>query len=448
MNKLHLHFVEKILAMKVRRVIEKADKQSFESYSGQGELKILVIGYSGKRNIGAEVRASEIIKQIKAMDLNVKLKFGVLTFCPEESRPFYATDVDMVPMNAIFFKSLGKACSDYHIGILAEGSCLTSVTSNMSALFFICAAGILKKQRKLCLGYGVEAGPLPKALIKMARNYCDKVSYIARTTYAKKIFENYGLKAAVGTDSAWSIEGIDIEWARNELIYKYGWDGITPLVGISAMNAFIRPIRPNMINFLKGKLFNSWENHYDSIYFYIINPERLNKYHTYLSAIVESVLYLKKIAKICPVLVEMEPMDEICLNDIERKLGFSCPRIKAHTYNGIEFTSFLSLLSLLISTRYHAHVLSMPFQVPCIAISKDQRLSVIFEENGLSEYCLSTEDSKLSIKLTTVIEKIWKKKEEVQGALKKSYHHYRMLHTEMGNQVKDIMNAFLAEKGL
>lgn len=444
MQDLKLHFIEKILLSKVKNIIQTASNIIYESYNKNKPLKILIVGYSGKRNIGAEVRAAEIIKQIKAMPLNIELEFGVLTFNPEASRPFYTNDVKMVPLNSIFFKSITEACSNYHMGILAEGSCLTSVTSNIAALFFICAAGVLKMQNKLCIGYGVEAGPIPKEISEMAASYCNEVVYIARTSNAAKIFQSYGLHAQLGTDTAWSIDDIDLNWARHELIHKFGWDGNMPLVGISAMNAFIRPIRPSFLNYLKGKFLNNWNNHYDSIYFYTVNEERLNKYNSYLSALANSVKNLNGQSKFLNLLVEIEPMDSVCLNDLENKLGFKCQRIKAAEYNGAEFTALLSLLNLLISSRYHAHVLSMPVGVPCVAISKDQRLETIFYENGLSRYCFSTHDSELNIKLTNAVTKLWEEKEVISGILKKSFQAHLLMHKKMGELAYSAIHEFIS----
>ena len=291
-----------------RITIKRAKKTNIRTGS-EKELKILLVGYSGKRNTGAEVRSAEIIKQLKNMHFSKRLHFGVLTLNPKESKSYYPEDVELIPMSSIFFKDLLHVCSNYDVAILAEGSCFTSVTSNIAALFFICTAAIMKIQHKRCIAYGVEAGPMPTSLIKIVKKYCDKVYFIARTDDSLKKAMNYGISAKLGTDTAWTIQPSPSQWAQEEIKRKCGWDGSTPLVGISAMNAFSRPIKPKIWRYIKSRITNQWDAHYEKIYFYSDSEERKILYRNYLNAIVKSIKTIQLKNKVIPVFIEMEPMD-------------------------------------------------------------------------------------------------------------------------------------------
>ena len=50
-------------------------------------------------------------------------------------------------------------------------------------------------------------------------------------------------------------------------------------------------------------------------------------------------------------------------------------------------TALLRSLELLVTSRYHAAVLSMPAAVPQIAIGHDQRISGLYGEMGLERWC-------------------------------------------------------------
>src|SRR3990167_6537898 len=236
-----MHLIENIIVYIAKRIVQKAKSIKFKYYRPTGPLKILLIGYSGKRNIGAEVRCVEIIKSIKKMSLPVQVIFSVLTLDPDSSRPFYDEDIKFISLSTVFFEDLLSACSNHHIGILAEGSCFTSATSNIAATFFISAAGILQAQNKLCIAYGVEAGPMPTKLIRMLQKYCRNIHFIARTSLSLKVALEHGLDALIGTDTAWSFTAKQSEWAIEEIAKKWRWNRTIPLVGVSVINAFVRP---------------------------------------------------------------------------------------------------------------------------------------------------------------------------------------------------------------
>ena len=76
-----LHFLEKLMLKTINQTIFKASKLSYNYYSKDNPLKILIIGYGGKRNVGAEVRCAEIIKQIKKLLRNTTTVIINVVYC-------------------------------------------------------------------------------------------------------------------------------------------------------------------------------------------------------------------------------------------------------------------------------------------------------------------------------------------------------------------------------
>lgn len=441
----NIHLLERFILYKVNKCIASSKNMPYEQYVYGSKLKILLIGYSGKRNAGAEIRCAEIIKQIKNLHLSVNVCFGVLTLNPEESKPYYMDDVELIKISSVFFKDLLKSCSEYHIGILAEGSCLTSVTSNVAALFFICAAGILKSQNKLCIGYGVEAGPMPKLIKKAVREHCSDSYFIARTKNSMKTMSELGINVDIGTDTAWTADAHSNAWACNEMHKLFNYDSVTPLIGISPMNPYIRPIYPSISRYLKGIFTNNWHGHYDKFYFYTTSKERQEQYFEYVHAIKDSVINLLKSFGngAIPIYIEMEPMDHCAVEDIRKIIGIDGHIISAKNYNGSEITALLRSLSILITSRYHAHVLTIPSGVPTIGISKDSRLTDIFSENELSEYCISTNDKHLRNNLSNICESASLNKDTIKMILLGKHKTYLDCQYQMGLMLRDKINTYI-----
>jgi polysaccharide pyruvyl transferase WcaK-like protein len=440
-----LHLIEKWMLRKVKQYIQKSGEISHTQYRTGEPLKILIIGYSGKKNVGAEVRCAEIIKQIKSLNLITPIEFGVLTLDPAASQPFYSNDIKLIKLSSIFFDDLLKSCSDYHMGILAEGSCLTSVTSNVAALFFICAAGMLKAQNKLCIGYGVEGGPMPEKIFSLASKQCSESYFIARTENSKRIFDKLGIHNHLGTDTAWTIEPHADAWAINELKSRFGVDRSSTLIGISPMNPFIRPIYPSILRYLKGKLTGNWYGHYDKIYFYTTSHERSKLYQQYLTSIHLAIQAVENQChnKMVPIYIEMEPMDKEAVDDLKRITQKDGIVLSASDYNGVKLTALIRQISLLITSRYHAHVLSMPAGVPCVGISKDSRLTDIFHHNGLSNYCISTHDAALMARLPNMTTSAYANSAAIRQTLIDKVPYYLQIQNEMGEDLKQRIMSYI-----
>lgn len=92
--------------------------------------------------------------------------------------------------------------------------------------------------------------------------------------------------------------------------------------------------------------------------------------------------YEKSVALIC-----MEQLDEpLARAVLARMVHADHVRIfSARAYNASQMTLLLRSLDLLITSRYHACVLSLAAQVPQMAVGHDLRLKSIYAELGLAD---------------------------------------------------------------
>lgn len=440
-----MHWLESVIARKVSKTIKKS-RVTCVNKIVKDKVKILVIGYSGKRNTGAEARCAEIINNLQKKFGN-KIQLGLLSVNPSFSQDYYPDDVELIPLSSIFFKDLLSACSAYDIGILAEGSCLTSVTSNVAALYFICAAGIFKNQNKACFAYGVEAGPLPQKLQSYTRKYFNEVVFIARTKHSQEQCSKYGIKAEVGTDTAWSLRAASDTWVKSEVRKIIGDFSGKSLLTICPMNPYIRPITPSFSKFLRAKITGDWRAHYDKIYFYTIDKERLKKYDAYIEAFSNAIQYAVDHFDMYPIFFAMEPMDLPTIADIRKKCFIKTAVVSSENYNAVQMAALLQQCDLQITSRYHAYVLSLRAAVPSIAVSKDQRLHTIFKEDGNESLCLSSESDELNIELPIAIKSAVTNQVAIRNNLRDRFAIYYQKQLAMDNMVHEqIANYVIANE--
>jgi polysaccharide pyruvyl transferase WcaK-like protein len=83
----------------------------------------------------------------------------------------------------------------------------------------------------------------------------------------------------------------------------------------------------------------------------------------------------------------MEDVDVPLAKEVLRRMNRSdrARMFSSREHNSSQMTSILRSLDLLLTSRYHAGVLSMAAQVPQIAVGHDLRLEDLYSEIGMKE---------------------------------------------------------------
>ncbi len=411
------------------------------NYWKQGDkLKILLVGYNGARNTGADVRVEAMIRQFYHILGEENIEISILTLDIKNTEVYFKPPTKTIYLNSVYFKNLLVDCSQAHIAVLSEGSCFKSKFANALTTFFFGAAGIMKSQNKPCIAYGSEAGAMDWLLKSFVKHYCKKAFIISRTEQSHKEVEKLGLKGDIGTDTAWIFPPGEKIWAIEEL-KRVGWDGKKEILGIAVINPFYWPVRPNMTKFLKMKLLREKrEDNYDKWYFFSTSKERNEKFKRYIEAVAKSVNIFIEKHNYFPVLIAMERLDYGACQEVKKKLNVDAPFFWSQEYDGYQITSILHHLSILITSRYHARVLSMTGGVPSIAISMDERLKNLLEETGhYNDYYLSVDDPELDEKLPIMMEKLLINREKVKEEILKTIPSYLKKMAHMGKIFKQFL---------
>lgn len=413
--------------------------RSFGNFEKDPKLYILLEGYNGAENTGADIRIAEIVKQLTQRIGKENLQISVMTLDKKNLHCYFDADVRLIHFSSVFFIDVFRACCANQVVILCEGSTLKSKFANALTLYFCEAAGIMKAQNKPCIAYGSEAGDMDLFLERTVKKLCSDTYFIARTQNSLKRIQALGLKGHLGTDAAWKFDSTShTEWAAGQL-RQSGWDGEKPLLGIAPINPFWWPVKPSLIKWIKSKITGDKFMQFQLWYFFSYSKQRQRQFENYLNGIASAVNEFAAKYSCHTVILGMERLDADACDRLKKKLKVPASVFLSSDYNGFEMAALLRQLTMLVTSRYHAQVLSMEACVPSIAVSMDERLDNIMEETDMYRHqLLHTNDNELAVKLAQALEYIQSNRENIQYKIGHRLDDYKNRLDEMGD--------FLAEK--
>jgi polysaccharide pyruvyl transferase WcaK-like protein len=192
-------------------------------------------------------------------------------------------------------------------------------------------------------------------------------------------------------------------------------------------------VKPDLKRFLKRDWRKNPTGHYKRWYFFSESHERKKKFESYISAIAKAVDSFAQKHDVQVAIFGMEALDLFPCQQLKKILETPAAVFSSRDYSGYQMTALLRNLSFLITSRYHARVLSMPAGVPSIAISMDERLyNLLAESNHLQDYYIDTDHPNLHTQLEQAMEKIWAQKEIVSRQILDTIPSYLIKLANMG----------------
>ncbi len=358
-------------------------------------IRVLMVGYNGANNTGAEALLQADIEDVRAV-LGPEAHITVPTLNEANLRRYLAEGptLRIAPMPALFFASIRRLVRESDLVLLAEGSTYMDTWGSPLLWLFLWATHCAAELGKPCLAYAVDAGSLRPANARRVARVASRTSLIVtRNRAAAGRLRAMGVTAPIQStadnaftfptrlaDSGW----LEREWPRAA---RGGGMDSGGVVGLATVNFHLFP----------GvmRLWGRRENLYKWPYYLSSSPERraagealARAYAALADRIVESTG--KAVALIC-----MEQLDEAiagrvraCMSHPEDARIFS-----ARQYDASRMTALLRSLDLLVTSRYHAAVLSLEAAVPQIAVGHDTRLDTLYRDLGLHEEWFLRPDS-------------------------------------------------------
>ena len=402
--------------------------------------RILLIGYSGANNTGAEALLQADIGDLRAVFGDDAMLTVPALKDPDNLRRYLheGPTLRIVTMPSLFLSATRRLVREHDLVVLVEGSAYMDTWTSALLWYFLWATRCAHREGKPCLAYAVDAGELRLRNQRLVRRLASTTDLIVtRSEAAAERLRGWGVTSPIEStaDNAFTFEprSEDREWAR----LQWPEDELPPL-GIAAVDFSRWPvvIRP----------WGRRGNRYRWPYYFSDSPARreasaaLARRYARLAdrAIAE---YDRPVALLC-----MEELDEPIARAIraemahpERTRLFSSRELDAS-----RMTAILQNLGALVTSRYHASVLSLAAAVPQLAVGHDLRLRTLFGELGLDRrFFVRPDEPNASQRIGDAVDEILTDPSEVRERLAVGYR----VHVAAARRNRQLLRGFAVNHG-
>jgi polysaccharide pyruvyl transferase WcaK-like protein len=365
-------------------------------------LKLLLAGYNGTRNTGADVRVEEMIRQFRHLFGDEHVELSIYTIDPEKTRGYFRT-VRQLHIPKIFPRYLFDTVHAHHAVVACEGSMFKSKFASALSTMMVGSIGLAAAEQKLAIGYGGEAGEMDEGLRALVERYCREALILARNRESQEVLRELGIASRYGTDTAWTFTPADPEVGA-QILRDAGWDGVTPVLALCPINPFWWPVKPNVTRAAVNAVSGMYQDaHYGSVYFHREGADVHERQERYLDALAEGVRRFRAEHEVFPVMIGSEMLDREACEGLRDRLGAECPVIVSDDHDMYAMVSVMRQARLMLSSRYHAIVTTMPDGLPSAGVTMDERIRNLMADRGTPELALEVDDPDLAANVHTAL---------------------------------------------
>ena len=395
------------------------------------KLKLLFAGYNGTRNTGSDVRPEETLRQLRHILGADNVAFSVMSQNFDLTRGYFQ-DAEQAHLPDIFPPFLSREVPKHHGVVVHEGSAFKSKFANALTTMIIGSLGLAAAENKLAIGYGSEAGYMDPMVAKMCGRYCKNSFIITRNEESRTVLRNLGVPSELGTDTAWTFEPLPPEYGRKTLI-DAGWDGKQPVLIVCPINPFWWPVKPSLVKYAARMATGAYkDSHYRTVYFHKSGHEVDAAFERYLTAIARAVGAFREKRSVFTVLVATEALDARACRRIAEKLGGAIPVFSSEDYDMYQMVSILRAGHMMVSSRFHGIVTSMPALVPSAGVTMDERIRNLMGERGHEDLLMNVDDPDLESKLLVAMDRLCKEREAIAAGIGRTVVKNLKLMARMG----------------
>jgi len=395
------------------------------------KLKLLFAGYNGTRNTGSDVRPEETLRQLRHILGADNVAFSVMSQNFDLTRGYFQ-DAEQAHLPDIFPPFLSREVPKHHGVVVHEGSAFKSKFANALTTMIIGSLGLAAAENKLAIGYGSEAGYMDPMVAKMCGRYCKNSFIITRNEESRTVLRNLGVPSELGTDTAWTFEPLPPEYGRKTLI-DAGWDGKQPVLIVCPINPFWWPVKPSLVKYAARMATGAYkDSHYRTVYFHKSGHEVDAAFERYLTAIARAVGAFRHKRSVFTVLVATEALDARACRRIAEKLGGTIPVFSSEDYDMYQMVSILRAGHMMVSSRFHGIVTSMPALVPSAGVTMDERIRNLMGERGHEDLLMNVDDPDLESKLLVAMDRLCKEREAIAAGIGRTVVKNLKLMARMG----------------
>jgi len=393
------------------------------------KLRLLFAGYNGTRNTGSDLRVDEMLRQVRRI-LGEHATLSVMTQNFELTRGYFG-DATQVHLPDIFPPFLAREVPRHHGVVACEGSMFKSKFANALTTMMIGSLGIAAARNGLSVGYGGDADHMDRVLAAMCRRFLRQSLVITRNEESRNVLAELGVPVELGTDTGWTFEPHPQEYAH-KVLREAGWDERTPILVLCPINPFFWPVRPSLAKYALHGLTGAYaKSHYRTVYFHNAGPAVDAAYERYLSAWAGAVNAFRTQHTVFPILVGTERLDADACRRLAERLG-GVPVFTSEQYDMYQLVSLLRAARLMVSSRYHAIVTSMPALVPSAGVTMDERIRNLMRERGHTDLLATVDDPELESKILAMLGKLMQEGESIAGGIGRTVVRNLKLMARMG----------------
>lgn len=393
-------------------------------------LRLLLAGYVGAFNTGADIRSAELVRQLRSVLGPGQVELGVLAM--RQQVPSGLGDVHVEVMDGHSpSEFVSDTCERYDGVIGCEGSMFTSAFSNDLTALLTAFMAYAAAQGKLALAVGAEADRMTGELAAFVKEQCREVVIFTRNAASRRNLRTLGIPAHAGTDTGWSFQPRPQKSAP-ELLCELGWDGEKDVLAVCPNNPFWWPVKLDPRRAVRQRLRGVEDPSYYGNYAFHQSSDEVEKHLAdYLDALARAVQTHCRRRNVFPVIVGMEPLDRVACDGLAERLG-APPPLMAGECEPDMIVAVLRTAQRLVSMRLHAIILSMGAGVPLVGIAFDGRIAALMEEDGLPELVLRIHDGALERRLGELLEHITVNRHSIGEQLRGAAARHLRQQGEMG----------------
>lgn len=346
---------------------------------GLGAVRVLVVGYNGANNTGAEALLLADIEDLRSV-FGHAARITVPTLDEAKLRRYLneSETLRIAVIPPIFVTAMRRLVQRHDLVVLAEGSAYMDTWTSFLLWFFLWSTRCAHASGKPCLAYAVDAGTMSRFNRRLTRRVASWTDLIvARSGGAAERLRAWGVTAPieVSADNAlnFRVDPGDEGWPQR------AWpEGASGMVGLAMVDFYLWPV--------VMRLWGRRQDCYRWPYFFSRSPERREASDLLARGYATVADRLVERGK-APALIAMEELDEPLARSVLRRMAHPerARVFSSREFNASQMTVLLRSLELLVTSRYHACVLSLAAGVPQIALGHDLRLHTIYRELGLAE---------------------------------------------------------------
>jgi polysaccharide pyruvyl transferase WcaK-like protein len=407
-----------------------------ETWAPGKPLKLLMAGYVGTRNTGADVRVEEMIRQLRHVVGDDQLELTIMTVDPKLTRGYFRT-VHQTHLPPVFPGFLAAECPKHHGVVACEGSMFKSKFSSALTCFMAGALGHANAEHKVSVGYGAEAGAMTPSLVDFVKKHCKKSLVICRNEPSRKVLGELGIRTTSGADTAWTFDPAPSARGQ-QLLREAGWDGRQKILVLCPINPFWWPVSPDLMKYAAYKLGGQFKHeHYSAFYFHHHGDAATKKYNAYLQSLADAVNAFAQEREFFTILVGMEQLDRHACEDLLPRLDRGGQLFISDEHDMYDLVSVLRCCHMMVSSRFHAIVTSMPGLVPSAGVTMDERIRNLMNDRGHPDMFFEVDEEGLADKLLVTLRRLHRDGEAISADIARAVPQQLKLMGQMGIDFMD-----------